>query len=102
MRRPARGEAGFTLVETIVAMSILGLVMVVLLGALVRSQTSLQEQSARSQTNDQLRQAIEALDREVRSGDVVYDPAVESYAAGDVAPGMSARIFSQTNAPTRA
>jgi hypothetical protein len=44
---------------------------------------------------------MQSLDREVRSGDVLYDPAAEVYAPGDVASGMSIRIYTESNAPTR-
>jgi hypothetical protein len=49
----------------------------------------------RSNNNDQAQLAIEEIDREVRSGNLLYDPALETD------PGMMLRVYTQTNAPTR-
>jgi prepilin-type N-terminal cleavage/methylation domain-containing protein len=97
----ARAEDGFTLVEISVVLGLLGIVTVMLLGFLTRTQNDLQIQISRSSSNDQVRLAAQSIDREIRSGDVLYDPANEVYAAGDVAAGMSFRVYSEANAPTR-
>jgi hypothetical protein len=47
-------------------------------------------QEERSRNNDQVRLAIEQLDREVRSGNLLYNPAAEPVAD-------SLRVFSQSN-----
>jgi len=104
-----------TLTELMVTISLLTIVMTVFLGALVSVQRSLTKENDRSQSNDQARLALEELDREIRSGDVLYDPALgeacqpPSTAAncGNVDashvsyPGVSLMIYTQTNAPSR-
>jgi len=90
-----------TLTELLIAMSILSIVLLVFLGLLGRMQVSFGRASGRSQTNDQARLAVEELDREIRSGNVLYDPSAEDDPANDISPGMSLRVYTQTNATTR-
>ena len=100
LRRIANQEDGFTLPELLIAMMILGLVLVVFLNTLTSVQRSAVRQDYLSRANDQARLAVEELDREIRSGNVLYDPALESsYSALPV--GFTLRIYTQTNAPTR-
>jgi len=97
----ADGEAGMTLVELITTVALLSVVLSILLTILVSVQNNLVRQSARSTSNDQARLAVQQLDREIRSGNVLYKPSLENDAAHYVYPGMSLRIYTQANAPTR-
>lgn len=90
-----------TLVELLVAMSLLGVVITAFLGVLVSVQRGFERQSTRSQSNDQARLAVEELDREIRSGNVLYDPASESDSANGIYPGMSLRVYTQSNGNVR-
>jgi hypothetical protein len=74
-------ETGQTLVELSISTVILAIVLSVFLAILVWVQTALVRENTRSSTVDQTRLAMEAIDREVRSGTVLYDPAVEEPAA---------------------
>ena len=82
MRRPrtalalrlVRREDGVTLVELMVSMGIMAVVVVALLGVLGQAFTSLGRETARSNDEDQARLAVEELDREIRSGNLLYDP----------------------------
>ena len=65
-------ESGFTLVEMMVALAIMGVVMAIFLGTLAWVQTGLVRETARSNTMDQARLALEAIDRQVRSGSVLF------------------------------
>jgi prepilin-type N-terminal cleavage/methylation domain-containing protein len=73
--RPS-SEAGFTLVELIVAMAILSLVLLVFTTTFSSIQRAVSDQQVRSVNNDNVRLALENLDRLVRSGNVLIDPAV--------------------------
>jgi Tfp pilus assembly protein PilW len=95
LRRASEGEEGFTLVELIVAMSLMMLVLAVFFAGLIAVQRAVAGEDKRSQSNDQARLAIEQIDREVRSANYVYNPASESV------PGQMLRIYTQTNATTR-
>jgi type II secretory pathway pseudopilin PulG len=90
-----------TLVELAVSIGLLSVVLAMLLTVLVSVQNSLGRQTSRSGSNDQARLAVEELDREVRSGNVLYDPSLENDATHFIFPGMALRIFTQANAPTR-
>jgi prepilin-type N-terminal cleavage/methylation domain-containing protein len=106
-----RGEQGMTLIEVLIGMSIMSLVLVVFTSLLPTVQNSVNRQDSMSQTLDQTRAALEQLDREMRSGNVLYDPALENAAAGVTGritsctgclPGYTLRVYTQTNANTRA
>jgi hypothetical protein len=90
-----------TIIELSMVVALLGIVVASLLAVMNGAQTNLEREISRSTSNDQVRLAANSIDREVRSGNVLYDPANENYAAGDVVPGMSMRVYTQSNAPTR-
>jgi prepilin-type N-terminal cleavage/methylation domain-containing protein len=100
-RRRLASDDGFTLIE----MSIVGALLSVVIGATLLvmngAQTNLGREISRTDSNDQVRLAMQSVDRDVRSGDVLYNPADEVYAAGDVAAGMAMRIYTESNQPTR-
>ncbi len=104
MRRPLRSlltdDEGMTLVELSIGVGLLVMVMAMLFTVMQSTQTNLERQVSRSTTNDEIRLAVESLDREVRSGDVLYDPSVENYAPGDIAPYQSIRVYTESNANT--
>jgi prepilin-type N-terminal cleavage/methylation domain-containing protein len=106
--RRLRGDDGFTLLELMVATAILGVVMVIFTSVLASVQTTVGRETHRSASNDQSRLAVQELDKEIRSANVLYDPAAEgtgSHASDcpnyDICPGMSLRIYTQTNANQR-
>jgi len=97
-----------TLLELVIVMGLLSLVMSIFLPTMSVVQRGFERQSDRSQSNDQARLAVEELDREIRSGNVLYNPATcPNYPltcndpGNDIYPGMSLLIYSQTNAPSR-
>jgi type II secretory pathway pseudopilin PulG len=100
--RRVRSEGGITLVEMLISLSLLALVMAIFLPTLFSVQSGFEREADRSSSNDQARLAVEELDREIRSGNVLYDPALEVLdQTNDIYPGMSLRIYTQTNAVTR-
>jgi len=92
-----------TLAELAVTMMILGIVLAIIMGILFSVQRSLGYEQDRSTNNDQARLAIEELDKEIRSGNLLYSPTdyngVPAYPPG--ANGMQLVIYTQTNATTR-
>ena len=94
-RAAARAEDGVTVVEVALATAILGIVIAVFLGVQVVVQDNLMIQQRRSNNNDQARQALFSLDREIRSGNFVHDPAQEAV------PSYQLVVHTQANAPTR-
>jgi type II secretory pathway pseudopilin PulG len=90
-----------TLIELTVSMALLSIAAVVFLSTLVFVQRAVNRQSTRSATNDQARLAMEQLDHEIRSGNLLYDPALENDPANGIYAGMALRIYTQTNANIR-
>jgi len=93
-------DEGWTFVELAVVLGLMGIVAAALIGFLTASQTTFGRQVSRSVSNDELRLAIQSIDREVRSGNVIYDPAGESWST-EIASGMALRVYSQTNGDPR-
>ena len=90
-----------TLVEMLIAMSILSVVLLVFTTVLASVQRGVDRQDSLSQTLDQARLSIQQLDRELRSGNVLYDPSLENDPGHGVYPNMSLRIYTQSNADSR-
>jgi type II secretory pathway component PulJ len=100
-RRCARDESGWTILEIVVTMLMFSIVTVIFMSVLASVQGTVNRLSGRSASNDQARLAVEELDREIRSGNVLYDPALENDAGHGVYAGYSLRIYTQTNAESR-
>jgi prepilin-type N-terminal cleavage/methylation domain-containing protein len=103
-RRLRRDERGMSLPELLIAMSILSIVLLVFGSVLATVQGAVVRQDSLSQTLDQARLALQQLDREMRSGNVLYDPALENGSgAGAIVsctgclPGYTLRVYTQTN-----
>jgi len=101
LRLRLQAEDGMTLTELAVVMGLLGVVLAALLGVLNSVEMGLARQDDRMQSNDQARLAASELDREIRSGNVFYDPASENDTAHGIYPGMSMRIYTQANGNVR-
>jgi len=102
-----------------VAISLLSVVLSIFFGLLVSVQRGLVNETDRSQSNDQARLAVEELDREIRSGNVLYNPALgdacqpptppavapadcsDTDVSHGIYPGMSLLVYTQANATTR-
>ena len=96
-----------TLVELLVATMILGIVMIVVSSVFASIERSIVLQNNLSTTLDQGRLAVEQLDRELRSGNVLYDPSLENAVGGITSctgcvAGYTLRIYTQSNADTSA
>jgi type II secretory pathway pseudopilin PulG len=93
-----------TLVELLVSMLVLGIVMVIFGSVLASVQAGVVRQDNLSRTLDQARLALQQLDREIRSGNVLYDPAVEGGAQASCSGCVAfytVRVYTQANADTR-
>jgi prepilin-type N-terminal cleavage/methylation domain-containing protein len=77
MRRVGREERGMTLAELMVTTALLGVVTLCFTLILASVQKGINRQSDRSNDNDQARLAVQQLDRDIRSGNLLYDPAAE-------------------------
>ncbi|MEX2394129.1 MAG: hypothetical protein WD826_06590 [Actinomycetota bacterium] len=96
-----RDDDGTTLVELGVYVGLLALMAVVIVTVMMSSRDNFEREITRTTSNDEIRLATKSIDREVRSGQVVYDPSQEVYPAADIAAGQSLRVYSQANVPSR-
>jgi len=100
-------DGGFTLIEISIAIGLLGTVLAMAFGALISFQNAIGKSDTRSQSNDQARLAVLQIDRQVRSGNVLYNPAAEGANAGTnpdgtaIPTGFAMRIYTQSNAVER-
>jgi prepilin-type N-terminal cleavage/methylation domain-containing protein len=106
LRRRLRSEEGMTLMELMIGMLILSIVLAIFGTVLSGVQRAVNRQSDRSSSNDQARLAVEELDKEIRSGNVLYDPSLVGQPWSDdpangIYPNMSLLVYTQTNAVTR-
>ncbi len=98
LRRLSRREDGMTLVEVIIATSLLGIVSLVFTSTLASVQNAVVAQDVRGQLNDQARIALGEIDRQVRSGNLLYNPSTESGTIdpfGVSASGYMFRVYTQ-------
>jgi prepilin-type N-terminal cleavage/methylation domain-containing protein len=103
-RRADRDERGMTLVELLVAMSIMSIVLLVFSTVLSSVQRGVVTQDKLNQNLDQVHLAVQELDRELRSGNVLYDPMLENGSgAGGLTScdgcvsGYTLRVYAQNN-----
>jgi prepilin-type N-terminal cleavage/methylation domain-containing protein len=104
LRGAPRDERGMTLVELMISVALMVVVATIFTTVLLSIQKAVIRQQARSEMNDQARLALQQMDREIRSGNFIYDPADEllgTCAGKQCAPSYSLRVFTQVNAPTR-
>jgi prepilin-type N-terminal cleavage/methylation domain-containing protein len=95
------GQAGMTLVELVVAMAMLSIVLLIFTSVLASVQRTVVVNQRYSEANDQARLALQQLDRELRSGNVITDPA-DAISGFTGAPAYQRLlIYTQANLPTR-
>jgi prepilin-type N-terminal cleavage/methylation domain-containing protein len=99
IRNGGDDERGLTLVELVVAMMILSIVSLIFTTTLTTIQKAAVNEDKRSQLNNQARLALQTIDRQVRSGNLLYPPASESDPYGGAA-GYMIRVYTQANSPT--
>jgi type II secretory pathway pseudopilin PulG len=91
-------DEGISLTELLVAMMVMALASGVFLTTLASVQKSVAETDIRTRTNTQARLALQTLDHEVRSGNLLYDP--EAY-TDDEDRYFRFKVYTQANANTR-
>jgi type II secretory pathway pseudopilin PulG len=100
--RLARREEGFTLLELVFTSALLLVVAAIFQQLLISTQTAVQRELDRSETTDAVGLAMFQIERQVRSGNLFYDPSLDSDPANGIVPGMSLRVYTQANASTSA
>ena len=101
-------EGGFTLVELLVAMSLFLVVMGAIYGVLLNVQRQSLDIAGRAETIGQTRIGLSQMDRQIRSGNVLYSPLNETVPASctiGTTPGVDAgpcmRVYTQADGVPR-
>ena len=77
-RAEERGEGGFTLIEMLITMIVFGLAMGLVTQAVTRVEKFANNAQGSADANGEVRLALDDIDRQVRSGNVLYSPANET------------------------
>lgn len=99
--RRTRGDAGLTLTELLTTMIVLSLAMAVVFPAVILVQRKVNDLEDTASSVGEVRLALATIDRQARSGNVLYSPAAEATTGcvGDTATnaGSCMRIYTQAN-----
>ncbi len=101
MRKRRGDDAGFSLVEMLVVMSMFSALMVIVFAILVQVMGQSRDNLARAQGVTQARLGISQIDRQVRSGNLILNPALEDPNDSDVPANYSLRIYTQESGVPR-
>lgn len=93
-RRDRQRDAGMTLVELLISMMIFSLALAMVYTVLITVQKQTVDQNARADAVGNARLALQQIDRQVRSGNVLYNPATEALP-------LSMRVYTQANGEQR-
>lgn len=83
-------ESGITVLEVTITSAMILILMAAVLPILTNAFGTLTAQQSRADTTDQLQFAMQRIERDVRSGNVIDEPGTV-----DGAPGMELRVFTQ-------
>jgi prepilin-type N-terminal cleavage/methylation domain-containing protein len=101
LRRMRRSDEGFSLVELLTVMLLFSLVMGVVFPAVILVQRKVNDLEDTASSVGEVRLALQTIDRQARSGNVLYSPAAEATTGclGDTATnaGTCMRIYTQAN-----
>ena len=97
VRERSREDEGYTLVELIVVMSIFVGLMVIVFSVMLQMARQTKDNLGRTEAVDQARIGLMHIDRQVRSGNVIADPATESSITSGVPQYYSLRVYTQTD-----
>jgi prepilin-type N-terminal cleavage/methylation domain-containing protein len=106
LRRDRGVDDGLTLVEMLVSMIVFGIAMAIVTSAVIAVVRMSHEAQDSSDAVFAVRQAMDTIDRQVRSGNVLFSPAdetayVSSCQAMGTNQGSCMRIFTQANGPQK-
>lgn len=101
LRNEGQASAGFTLIELLITMIVFGLAMTLITSAVIKVQRFAGDAQGSADANSELRMALADIDKQVRSGNVLYSPANETTPSTCTASGTDAgtcmRVYTQAN-----
>jgi prepilin-type N-terminal cleavage/methylation domain-containing protein len=105
---PRRDDQGLTLIELLITMAIFSVAMVLVTTAVIKVQRYASDTQGSASANGQLSAALADIDKQVRSGNVLYTPANETipsscapFPTGSTNAGTCMRVFTQANGVQR-
>ncbi|WP_199424067.1 prepilin-type N-terminal cleavage/methylation domain-containing protein [Actinotalea solisilvae] len=101
-RRSGEAEAGMTLIEMLISMGVFSLAIALAFGAVITVVRSTNEARDSAAAVTEMRQALAQIDRQIRSGNVLFSPSDEPTYVGTCVDmgsqsGTCMRIFTQSN-----
>lgn len=90
-------DEGISLTELLVSMMVFGILMAIVFSVMITLTYQSRDSLSRAESVGQARLGIAHIDRQVRSGNLISDPANETVAMSGVDPYYSLRIFTQEN-----
>ena len=100
-RRDQADSSGFTLIELLICMIVFSIAMVIVTKAVNQVQLFVRDAQGSADANSEGRLALADIDRQVRSGNVLYSPANETSPSTCTAIGTDAgtcmRVYTQAN-----
>lgn len=103
--RADRGDTGITLIETLVSMAVFSVAISIVYSAVILVASKTRDVEGSAEATSQLRQALAQIDRQVRSGNVLYSPANEvkptSCTPLSANSGTCMRVYTQTDGVAR-
>ena len=98
-------QEGFTLIELLITMVVFGLAMTLVTKAVSKVEHFANDAQGSADANGEVRLALDDIDRQVRSGNVLYSPANETSPSTCTASGTDAgtcmRVYTQANGTQR-
>lgn len=93
-RRTGR-EEGFSLMEMIIVMTVFSILLTMVFTILITLTYQARDDLAQARAVEQARLGITQIDRQVRSGNVILDPALDGPTVSGVPANYSLRIYTQ-------
>ncbi len=94
-RRLLADERGLSLTELLISMTIFSILMGIVMSVMITLTNMSRDSVARTQAIQEARLGLSQIDRQVRSGNVILDPADEDPDDSGVPPFFSMRIHTQ-------
>ncbi|MCU1676349.1 MAG: prepilin-type cleavage/methylation-like protein [Frankiales bacterium] len=98
---------GFSLIELLVSMIVFTVAIAMVYGALIKVQARMDDTGKSAEAISELRAALADIDKQVRSGNVLFSPADDSattvgcLGSATLYSGTCMRIYTQTNGPQK-
>lgn len=95
LKRRVRDDQGFSLTELLVSMTIFSVLMALIFGLLITMTYQASDNIGRTRSVEEARLGLSQIDRQVRSGNLILDPAMDGETQSGVEPNYSLRILTQ-------